>query len=139
MKKIQIGIDFDNTLSVCGYPDAGRPVPGAFESLERVRNDFGDVLDIDFILYTMRSGHVLDNALRFCHENGLKLTYANANREQDLWEKNNNLPGSRKVYADIYIDDRNIGIPLIEIDDEMCVDWNIVGENLYAAVLKAAE
>ena len=55
---------------------------------------------------TQRDGKKLADAIEWFKKNDIKLYGINDNPSQSSWSK------SRKVYADIYIDDRNLGCPL---------------------------
>ena len=60
------------------------------------------------ILWTYRSGKELEEAIKFCKERGLIFHAVNNNFDDEEFDNTY----SRKIYADIYIDDRNIlGIP----------------------------
>ncbi len=97
-----IAIDFDGTLVEHKYPLIGPDVPLAFDTLKRLMN-CGHKL----ILYTMRSGKELDDAVKHCEKRGVK-----------FWGINNNptqlecFTASPKVYAHMYIDDAALGCPL---------------------------
>ena len=60
------------------------------------------------ILYTMRNGDTLDGAVSVLIDNGIELWGINRNPEQYRWSP------SPKVFANLYIDDAALGIPLIE-------------------------
>lgn len=98
-KKI-LAIDFDGTVVEHKYPAIGQEMLFAFDTLKALQNK-GHRL----ILWTYRQGKELDEAVRFCEENGMVFHAVNEN-----------YPGetksgcfSRKINADIFIDDRNIG------------------------------
>ena len=59
------------------------------------------------ILWTVREGRLLDEALAFCRDRGLEF-YA-VNRDYPEEEKGRNNHYSRKLKADLFIDDRNLG------------------------------
>ena len=99
-KKLIIAVDFDGTIVEDAYPNIGNPRLFAFETLIRLQND-GHRL----ILWTYRNGSRLNEAVIFCKENGI-----------DFYAVNESFPGeeltesiSRKIHADLFIDDRNIG------------------------------
>lgn len=89
-RKPIIAVDFDNTLCI-----KGKPNEKLFAAIKS-RND-----DIDFILWTSRSGEMLIEAIKFCEANGWSPKYVNENVEK-------NLPDCRKVFADYYIDDLSV-------------------------------
>lgn len=98
-----IAVDFDGTIVEHKYPKIGKEKPFAVKTLKLIQ-DKGHQL----ILWTYRSGKELEEAVRFCEEKGLVFHAVN----QNLYEDELTHSSSRKIYADIYIDDRNLlGIP----------------------------
>ncbi len=97
-----IAIDFDGTLVEHKYPEIGREIPFAFETLRRLQQDRHRL-----ILWTVREGRLLDEALAFCRERGIEF-YA-VNRDYPEEEKGANRHYSRKLKAALFIDDRNLG------------------------------
>jgi len=98
-----IAVDFDGTIVKHKYPAIGKEIPYAVETLKLFQKKGHKV-----ILWTYRSGKELDEALKFCKERGLIFYAVNNNYEGEEFDNSY----SRKIYADIYIDDRNIlGIP----------------------------
>ncbi len=57
------------------------------------------------ILWTFRSGELLDEAVEYCRKNGVEFYAVNKNYPEEIYTDKI----SRKVNADIFIDDRNIG------------------------------
>ena len=95
-----IAVDFDGTIVKDAYPDIGEARIFAFETLKRLQND-GHRL----ILWTYRSGNKLDEAVAFCIKNGIEFYAVNKSfPEEKLTDEI-----SRKIHADLFIDDRNIG------------------------------
>jgi len=115
-----VAVDFDGTIVEHMYPDIGRPVPGAFETLAWLREH-----GVRLILLTMRDdnrdldGPVLSDAVAFCRSHGVEFWSTNNNPEQAAWTL------SPKVYAHLYIDDAAAGVPLRESIGcaRPCVDW----------------
>ncbi|MGC6430115.1 MAG: BT0820 family HAD-type phosphatase [Jejuia sp.] len=95
-----IAVDFDGTIVEDAYPRIGEPKIFAFETLKKLQED-GHRL----ILWTYRCGDKLDEAVNFCKDNGIKFYAVNNSfpEEQFTGEV------SRKINADVFIDDRNIG------------------------------
>lgn len=93
-----IAVDFDGTLCFSQWPGLGEPNFPLIEKLKKHKND-GDKL----ILWTCRQGDNLDDAVRWCEENGLSFDAVNDNLQEikDLFGNN-----SRKITADFYIDDK---------------------------------
>ena len=97
-----IAIDFDGTIVEHKYPAIGAELPFAIETLIKLKEE-GHKL----ILWTVREGRLLDEAVAFCRERGLEF-YA-INRDYPEEEKGRNNHFSRKLKADLWIDDRNLG------------------------------
>ncbi len=113
-----IGVDFDGTVSVHKFPNIGEPVPNAIETCLALQADKHKL-----ILYTMRCGDYLEQAVQWSKEHGLIFDYVNKSPGQFKWSK------SPKVYAELYIDDVGYGTPLIHTEDERpMVDWTKVLE-----------
>jgi hydroxymethylpyrimidine pyrophosphatase-like HAD family hydrolase len=98
-----IAVDFDGTIVKHKYPEIGKEIPYAIETL-KLFQEKGHKL----ILWTYRSGKELEKAIEFCEKRGLKFHAVNNNFEGEEFDNTY----SRKILADIYMDDRNIlGIP----------------------------
>ena len=98
-KKI-IAVDFDGTIVEDAYPKIGKPQLFAFDTMKRLQND-GHRL----VLWTYRHGQKLEEAVNFCKENGVVFYAINNSFPNEEFEGKE----SRKIGADIFIDDRNIG------------------------------
>lgn len=94
------GVDFDGTLCKNAWPAIGAPNIRLIEFL-KWRREKGDAV----ILITMREGEPLDEAVKWCQVHGLEFDAVNDNLPeiQEGFQSN-----PRKVFANIYIDDRNI-------------------------------
>ncbi len=95
-----IAIDFDGTIVEHKYPRIGKEMPFAFEVMQELQAH-GHKL----ILWTYRDGEDLKNAVNFCKERGLTFFSVNNSRPDEEYDPYI----SRKIYADVYIDDRNLG------------------------------
>jgi hydroxymethylpyrimidine pyrophosphatase-like HAD family hydrolase len=95
-----IAIDFDGTIVEHRFPNIGRVRPFAFETLLELQKKKHKL-----ILWTHRTGRQLDEAVAFCRENGLTFYAINKNYPEEKWVEHD----SRKIVADLYIDDRNLG------------------------------
>lgn len=95
-----IAIDFDGTIVEHRYPFIGRIRPFAFETMEALQ-----IKGHRLILWSHRAGKKLDEAVDFCHSHGIEFYAVNKNYPEEVWDVNE----SRKILADIYIDDRNVG------------------------------
>ena len=123
MKSLYIGVDFDGTCVTHKYPEIGEPLELAVETLHELMKA-GHKL----ILYTMRSGERLQQAVEYLEENEIVLWGINENKSQKHWTD------SPKIFCDIYIDDASLGCPLEYPDDDETkrpyVEWEEVRELL---------
>lgn len=119
--RLIIAVDFDGTCVEHDYPSVGLEVEGAVETLRQLTKEGHRI-----ILYTMRSGELLDAAVRWFKERKIELWSVNRNPEQAEWTS------SPKVHADLYIDDSALGCPIIYIDGvrRPVVNWRKVREQL---------
>lgn len=97
---LKIAVDFDGTIVKDAYPKIGKPLIFAFDTLKRFQEK-GHRL----ILWTYRSGKPLDEAVNFCESNGVKFYAVNKSFPEEILDPKQ----SRKIDADVFIDDRNIG------------------------------
>ena len=95
-----IAVDFDGTIVEHKYPAIGRELPFATDTLRRLTAD-GHRL----ILWTVREGQLLDEALEWCKERGV--TFYAVNRDYPEQEFGEGV--ARKIKVDVVIDDRNLG------------------------------
>lgn len=100
-RRYTIAVDFDGTIVTHEYPKIGTEIPGAVESLKELLRE-GHRL----ILWTVRERELLDEALAWCEERGLVFYSVNSNFPEETLEDRY---FSRKLKADIFIDDRSIG------------------------------
>lgn len=101
MRSYIIAVDFDGTVVDDGYPKIGKPKLFAFETLKQLAAQ-GHRL----VLWTYRSGKELEEAVEFCRENGIEFYAVNSSFEGEIFDQEKQ---SRKINADIFIDDRNLG------------------------------
>ncbi|WP_372650246.1 BT0820 family HAD-type phosphatase [Draconibacterium sp.] len=99
-RPLTIAVDFDGTIVEHKYPKIGNELPFAIETLRALQKK-GHKL----ILWTYRSEIELDEAVEFCKEKGLEFYAVNKNYPEE--KMNDKI--SRKILADLYIDDRNYG------------------------------
>lgn len=98
-----IAIDFDGTIVEHKYPEIGDERPFATETLRMLIAEHHRL-----ILWTVREGKLLDDAIQWCRERGIEFYAVNRDYPEENGTVNNN-NFSRKLKADIWIDDRNIG------------------------------
>lgn len=116
-------VDFDGTLFIgAEFPQIGRPNHELISFLKE-RKEEGDKL----ILWTCRSGHYLKTAVKNANLQGLYFDAVNENLTENIEEYGNNC---RKVYADFYIDDKNMPFNTSDISQNidtligMLYKWN---------------
>jgi len=106
---LTIAVDFDGTIVEHEYPKIGKPIPFALEVLKKLQQEDRHKI----ILWTMREGDLLQEAINYCAKNGLTFYAHNRNFPEEEYQEGS----SRKLMADVFIDDRNIGGLL---------DWGII-------------
>lgn len=97
-----IAVDFDGTIVEHEYPKIGREIPFATETLRMLIHDRHKL-----ILWSVREGQLLKDAVDWCRERGVEFYAVNRDYPEETVENNNHF--SRKLKADFFIDDRNIG------------------------------
>ena len=97
-----IAVDFDGTIVEHRYPDIGREIPFAIDTLKMLIADRHKV-----ILWTVREGKLLDDAVEWCRQRGVEFYAVNKDYPEEKKEYNNHF--SRKIKAEVWIDDRNLG------------------------------
>jgi hypothetical protein len=119
---MKIAIDFDGTCVTHDYPRIGIDI-GAVPVLKKLI-EAGHSL----ILFTMRSGKYLDEAVDWFKENGIPLYGIQKDPTQQVWTS------SPKAYAELYIDDAALGCPLFHIENQAArpfVNWQQVEHLLH--------
>ena len=125
-----ICVDFDGTVLTDDFPHYGKDI-GAIPVLKSLVKNGHKI-----ILYTIRSHRevnftrgmkltkpmdTLDMAIEWFEKNGIELHGVNTEPDQKAWTDSN------KAFAHYYIDDRNIGCPLVkELSSRPFVNWNII-------------
>ena len=100
---MKIAVDFDGTIVEHAYPAIGKEKLFAFDTLRELQKQ-----NHQLILWTSRVGRELDEAIDFCRARGIDFYAVNKNYPEEVYNESI----SRKIVADIYIDDRNIcGLP----------------------------
>ena len=104
-----IAVDFDGTIVTHEYPRIGKEIPFAIETLKRLQ----EKPDYQLIMWSVREGSLLKEAVEYCRSRGLEFYAVNSNYPEESAEHEE----PRKLQADLFIDDRNIGgLP----------DWGII-------------
>jgi len=95
-----IAVDFDGTIVEHNFPGIGREMLFAFDTLKELQKKGHRI-----ILWTFRTGKYLDEAVAYCHKNGIDFYAVNKSFPEE--ELSKDVP--RKIQADLFIDDRNLG------------------------------
>ncbi len=97
-----IAVDFDGTIVEHRYPEIGEERPFATDTLKMLINDHHRL-----ILWSVREGKLLDDAVEWCRQRGVEFWAVNRDYPEETADNNQHF--SRKLKADMFIDDRNIG------------------------------
>lgn len=128
-KKFPIVVDFDGTVVKHHYPTIGEDCPYCVETLKKWTNN-----GVGVILDTMRGGKELEAAKKWFKDKGIPLYGIGAEPNQKEWTD------SPKAYGIFSVDDRNLGVPLIEEEEERpYVDWKEIDKKFSAIILKMAK
>ena len=116
IKQMIIAVDFDGTIVEHRYPEIGKEKAFAIATLKELQKD-GHKL----ILWSVREGELLDAAVKWCEERGLRFHAVNCNIDEQISgsSRETNPQYSRKPKAQLFIDDRNVGGML---------DWGVIYE-----------
>ena len=96
-----IAVDFDGTIVEHRYPAIGTEIPFAIDTLKLLSAKRHKI-----ILWTVREGALLDEAVEYCKQRGLEFYAINKNYPEETATHEGY---SRKLQAELFIDDRNIG------------------------------
>ncbi len=98
-----IAVDFDGTIVEHRYPEIGPERPFAIDTLKMLIKERHKL-----ILWTVREGKLLDDAVNWCKERGVEFYAVNRDYPEETAENNQHF--SRKLNSiDVFIDDRNLG------------------------------
>lgn len=96
-----IAVDFDGTIVEHKYPRIGEEIPFAIDTIKKIQKEQHRI-----ILWTVREGSLLEEAVAYCAKRGLHFYAVNKDYpEETMGDKGY----SRKLKADLFIDDRNLG------------------------------
>jgi hypothetical protein len=98
---LKIAVDFDGTIVEHRYPEIGKEILFAFDTLRALQKQKHQL-----ILWTFRTGKELKEAVEYCRRNGVEFYAVNKSYPEEEFDEETS---SRKIEADIFIDDRNIG------------------------------
>ena len=99
-----IAVDFDGTIVEHKYPEIGKEIPFATATLRQLIKD-GHKL----ILWSVREGDLLQEAVDWCEQHGVRFYAVNSDLDEDAGENSESKHFSRKIKAHLFIDDRNLG------------------------------
>lgn len=100
LRDIKIAVDFDGTIVDHEYPGIGKEKLFAFRTLKELEKRGARL-----ILWTIRTGKELDEAVEYCRNNGIEFYAVNKNYPEEIFSDE----VSRKINADVFIDDKNVG------------------------------
>ena len=98
-----IALDFDGTIAENKYPKIRKEIPFAIDTLKMLIKE-----QHLLILWSVREGKLLQDAVNWCKERGVEFYAVN----KDYPEENASQSSkhySRKLKADMFIDDRMVG------------------------------
>lgn len=99
-----IAVDFDGILCENEFPNIGKPNYEVISLIRQIMDKGAEV-----ILWTTRNGNELTAAVEWCKNYGLNFSHVNAPAQSNEKEYEDKYPvQSRKIYADVYIDDHNV-------------------------------
>ena len=97
-----IAVDFDGTIVRHRYPEIGEEIPFAVETLKMLVEERHRL-----ILWTVREGQLLDDAVEWCRKRGVEFYAINRDYPEEDITLNEHF--TRKLKVDLWIDDRNVG------------------------------
>lgn len=104
-----IAVDFDGILCENQFPEIGPPIYPVISAIRELIDKGHEV-----VLWTSRNGKELEAAVQWCDDRGLRFCAVNepAPSNEEKYRGVYPVP-TRKIYADVYIDDHNIGFKSI--------------------------
>ena len=94
-----IAVDFDGTIVEHRYPRIGEEIPFATATLKMLTNERHRL-----ILWSVREGKLLEEAVEWCRKWELEFDAVNENLPEIIERYGSD---GRKIYADVYIDDKS--------------------------------
>jgi len=98
-----IAVDFDGCLVTNKYPDIGEPIHKTINALKAEQN-----VGTKIILWSCRRDVLLDNAIAWCNERGIRFSAVNENLPEIIEAFGGD---TRKIFANEYWDDRAVKMP----------------------------
>lgn len=109
-RKYIMCLDFDKTLCYSNYPSCGDPITPVVEYVKYIQQ-----ADMTTILWTCREGKALEDAVKWCEQNDIRIDYVN---EQGEFDKNK-WKDTRKVFCNLLIDDTSYNFNVADFADFM--------------------
>lgn len=104
-----IAVDFDGILCQNQFPEIGPPIYPVISAIRELIDAGHEV-----VLWTSRNGAELEAAVKWCEDRGLRFCAVNEPAPSNEEKYRGVYPTpTRKIYADIYIDDHGIGFKSI--------------------------
>lgn len=100
-----ISVDYDGTIVNHSFPEVGEPKENAFETLRDLKAA-GHILILNTCREDCNKRKYLTEAVEFCRENGVEFDGVNETPLDYEFRQDDGL--RRKVFASVYIDDRNL-------------------------------
>ena len=101
-----IAVDFDGVLVQDAFPGVGEPDHEMVDLVRLLIQKSG----VEVVLWTSRVDQPLEDAVAWCEQMGLTFDAINDNAPSNRRKYGKLYPdGTRKVYADYYLDDHNMG------------------------------
>lgn len=97
-----IAVDFDGTIVENKYPEIGKERLFATDTLKMLIKERHQL-----VLWSCREGKLLDDAINWCKDRGVEFWAINRDYPEEDITKNRHF--SRKIKADLFIDDRQVG------------------------------
>ncbi|MBQ7634627.1 MAG: hypothetical protein IJS89_03540 [Bacteroidaceae bacterium] len=97
-----IAVDFDGTIVEHRYPRIGKEIPFATATLRRLQEEGHKI-----VLWSVREGALLDEAVQWLSQHGVEVYAANKEYPEETPETAKHY--TRKLKAEVFIDDRNLG------------------------------
>ena len=122
MRNFVVCVDFDDTLFSGSWDTVGTPVMPVILQTKK----FCDHPNCSVILWTCREERLLADAIKRCEKFGIKFDAVNTDTFESLqWNMTNfgmlGRCGGRKVFADLYVDDKSPGsiVYFLSLDPEV--------------------
>ena len=98
---MRLSIDFDGTIVEVDYPRIGKLKPNVVKIINKLYEEGHSI-----IINTCRAGIYEGDCYKFLQDNNIPYHYINSNLPEDIEKFGQDC---RKISADLYIDDKNLG------------------------------